>query len=110
MRLKMPFGNVKLELQEEMGLPDVVRRLAGAYGDHPWDINNGNCDLFAEDLVLAAEQLGKQGQVFVTPEDEDLPGHCWVLVGGKHFDAETPEGVVDWRELPIFKRCSWGGG
>jgi len=106
MRLKMPFGNVNLELQEEMGLPEILRRLVGAYGSHPRAINNGNCDLFAEDLVLAAELFGEQGQVFVTPEDDELPGHCWVFMRGKHFDAETPEGVVDWRELPIFKRCS----
>jgi hypothetical protein len=106
MRLKLPYKNVELELNTEMPLPEVVRRLVAAYGVHPYSINSGNCDYFAEDLLFAAKQLGNTGKLVTTPDDEGLPGHCWALVSGRHFDAEAPEGVGNWRELPIFKKCS----
>lgn len=38
------------------------------------------------------------------------PGtHQWVHVGGQHFDAECPEGVDNFFDLPFFKRvlASW---
>lgn len=106
MRLKLPFEKVGLDLKNEMSLPELVRCLVTAYGLRPYDINNGICDYFAEDFLFAAKQLGNTGEFFVTPDDEDLPGHCWAFVNGKHFDAEAPEGVGDWRELPIFKKHS----
>ncbi|MBI3416717.1 MAG: hypothetical protein HY043_15605 [Verrucomicrobia bacterium] len=89
-----------------MRLPDLIRRLVAAYGLQPCDINNGNCDYFAEDFLFASKTLGNLGEFFVTPDDEDLPRHCWACVSGKHFDAEAPEGVEDWRDLPIFKKHS----
>jgi hypothetical protein len=104
MRLRLPFKKAEVELERGMPLSDLVRRLVAVYSHHPQDINNGNCDYFAEDLLFAAQQLGNIGRFFVTPDDENLPGHCWAFVSGKHFDAEAPEGVADWRELPIFKR------
>lgn len=87
-----------------MKLPDLINRLVAAYGLRARDINNGNCDYFAEDFLFAAKKLGNLGEFLATPDDEDLPGHCWAFLSGKHFDAEAPEGVGDWRELPIFKR------
>jgi hypothetical protein len=106
MRIKLPYKKVELVLKTEVPLPEVVRCLVSAYGLQPYDINNGNCDYFAEDFLFAAKKLGIFGKFFVTPDDENLPGHCWAFVSGRHFDAEAPEGVGDWRELPIFKKCS----
>lgn len=31
--------------------------------------------------------------------------HVWITDGKKHYDAECPEGVANFFELPIFKRC-----
>jgi hypothetical protein len=28
----------------------------------------------------------------------------WVCYNGRHYDAESPGGVDNWTELPIFKR------
>ena len=30
--------------------------------------------------------------------------HIWVYYNGKHYDAEAPEGVNNWTDLPIFKK------
>ncbi len=32
------------------------------------------------------------------------PSHMWITTDGKHFDAETPEGVEKFVELPFFQR------
>ena len=89
-----------------MPLPEVARRIVTVYGLYPYDINCGNCDYFASDFLFVAGRLGKSGEPLVTPDEEDLPGHCWAFIDGRHFDAEAPDGVTDWRELPIFKKCS----
>ena len=93
-------------MEREIQLPELLRRLVAAYGLRACEINNGICDYFAEDFLFAAKWLGERGEFFVTPDTEDLPGHCWAFIDGRHFDAEAPDGVTDWRELPIFKKCS----
>lgn len=30
--------------------------------------------------------------------------HCWIQFNGKHYDAECPDGVVNFFELPFFRR------
>lgn len=45
----------------------------------------------------------------VTPEQIKLvaqhePTHIWLTVGTKHYDAEAPNGVNSFFELPFFKR------
>ena len=32
------------------------------------------------------------------------PSHCWFIHEGKHYDAECPQGVDCWHDLPIFKK------
>lgn len=87
---------------------DAVERLADGYvglydlnGD--WEINAGMCEDFASDVVG------------IFPEakaiwDDELPGgpcnggHCVVCYRGEYYDAECPEGVENWNELPIYRR------
>jgi len=85
-------------------MPEVITRavleLTAAFDERPYDINNGRCEEFAFEL---AEQLS--GCFVICPDWEaDAPGHFWVFVGGRHYDAEIPEGTDDWRDLPIMKR------
>lgn len=82
--------------------------------DEPWDdfpraINGGWCGGFAEELV---ERLTKakfhdahalDQADFITSRSDDH-SHCWVLCLGVHYDAEAPEGVEDWADLPFFRR------
>jgi hypothetical protein len=76
----------------------------------PWDINNGLCEDFAEEiskLVPTAEVVDIVR--FEGTEDEDSNNdllleyaHFWILWNGKHYDAEYIEGVVNHRDLPFF--------
>jgi hypothetical protein len=36
-------------------------------------------------------------------DQDELPRHAWVFFQGRHYDAETPDGVKDWRQLPAFR-------
>ena len=40
----------------------------------------------------------------------DLHGHVWVYSNGKHYDVETPNGVDNFWNLPIYKRQLKGLG
>ncbi len=70
----------------------------------PYDINDGLC----EDFALAVVEKCKGAIDVCTENYVDfgmLPGHVWIIYRMKHYDAECPEGVNNWRELPIFKRA-----
>lgn len=59
----------------------------------PEIINEVACDMFAEELAEAwPGAVVRWGS-----------GQAWVEFNGRHYDAETPDGVEDWRDLPHFK-------
>lgn len=95
------------EPKENPGEPDlseVVKALLRKWKMTPQEINNGNCDQFADAL---AKELGQEANVVYTEDvdpDDELPGHCWVEYKGRVYDAETPSGVSSWEELPIFRQ------
>ena len=37
-------------------------------------------------------------------DDVGFGGHVWLTSGSRHFDAECPDGVDSFFELPLFKR------
>lgn len=100
-----PCQRVSVTLSADMKVGDVVKRLVNAYGATPFQINNGNCDYFANDLAEALKAIGLT-KVFhdETPNLAEFPGHCWIVCNGKCYDAESPTGVSRWRQLPIFAR------
>jgi len=63
--------------------------------------NDGFCDIFAEKFkeeYPGAELWGTDygvGYVF---------GHVWVKYNNKFYDAETPNGVEDWKNLPYIQK------
>tara|TARA_R110002050_G_scaffold37148_4_gene92366 strand:- start:6159 stop:10673 length:4515 start_codon:yes stop_codon:yes gene_type:complete len=71
--------------------------------DKNWDkfggkeCNKGFCDIFAKNL---SKHL--PGSKIMSTEDSrnETLGHVWVEYKGKYFDAETPNGVPSWEELP----------
>ena len=71
--------------------------------DKNWDkfggeeCNNGFCDIFAQKLSKYLP-----GSKIMSTEDNrsDTFGHVWIEYKGKYFDAETPNGVSSWKELP----------
>lgn len=63
--------------------------------------NNGFCDVFAE--KFREEYPGAE----LWSTDWGLGytfGHVWVRYKGKFYDAETPNGVDDWRDIPFIQR------
>lgn len=79
------------------------------------DLNSGSCVWFANELHEALVYAGEDRALIVsddwfcdgpdgfTPDGVPI-GHTWVWVDGRHYDAETPEGVEDWEQLPFFRR------
>ena len=98
------------------------------------DINKGDCYIFAENLeslidgceILTTDLFynlanrdeyteGEDDEIWSKEEDYnsfkpdklEWPKngyHGWIYVNGKHYDAEMVEGVVNFYDLPIFKR------
>lgn len=63
------------------------------YQDNPELINQGQCFQWA---YLAH-------QTFAGTELWDLHYHAFIKYKGRFYDSETPNGVKDWRELPIVR-------
>ena len=61
------------------------------------ECNNGFCDIFAKNLSKYLP-----GSKIMSTEDprNNTLGHVWVEYEGKYFDAETPNGVDSWKQLP----------
>jgi hypothetical protein len=64
------------------------------------DINSGNCHKLAQ--VLVNTEVGDGVDVLKA----GYGYHVWVEYKGTHFDAETPSGVDDYKQLPFFDRVS----
>jgi hypothetical protein len=93
-------------------------------------INSGLCENFSEELAKAFPGSYTIGvEEFQTPDckfdwpllakwgislptgmtEEDLDaldigGHLWLTFEGRHYDAECPEGVNSFFDLPYFQR------
>ena len=94
-----------------MGISDAIRAEVAEMGMHPYDINDGYCEDFAMNVIA---RLGgyRDGLTETTTEVQTdgavdfvmLPGHVWIECDGLHYDAEEPEGVAHWWDLPFFGR------
>jgi hypothetical protein len=89
-------------LFENDGTGDIVRRVMDEYGFSPKYINNGWCWGFA---VQLAKALGPEAKVIDTTSLAGVfPGHSVVEFRGRYYDAESPDGVVDPKDLAYSKR------
>jgi hypothetical protein len=93
----------------------VISTLIDEWGvDTPRKINRGNCALFAVEVAerCPSLMLVKTGNEPVSGrislDDVSEPAHIWVTDGKKHYDVEVPEGVNDWKNLPVFERTLSG--
>lgn len=83
---------------------DMIRAEIDVFGEDAWFINNGWCWVFA---IKLAEKLGADAKVVnssVHYRDGTFPGHSWVEYQGLHFDAETPDGATDPRQMQYHRR------
>ncbi|MBY3157333.1 hypothetical protein HFO56_33960 [Rhizobium laguerreae] len=91
-----------MHTQKEIG--DIIRHEIERFGEDAWFINNGWCHGFA---VSLARRLGPDAHIvdsLTRYRNGTFPGHWWVEYCGLHFDAETPEGVSDPRQMQYHRR------
>jgi len=70
------------------------------------NINEGLCDEFAACVCTFLPGCTMYWNDDFT--DEFDCSHCFIEYEDRYYDAECPEGVDDWRDLPFFQRCAEG--
>lgn len=96
-------------------IASTIKAIVKEFGQDPQSINSGDCDRFAEELVsrlsygAAMETVSADEEDYDDPEDFDedmaeVPNHAFVQIGNRYYDAETPQGVTNWWDLPVYKR------
>jgi hypothetical protein len=73
-------------------------------GRNPQEINKIGCSWFA---MTITSEIGDEATLQESSDvdvDAILTPHMWVVYKNKCYDAETPDGVDDFLDLPIFKR------
>lgn len=85
----------------------VIKKLANDYVQYhkflsPGCINEGHCNIFAGYVkeIFPKVKLVFDGKI---DEEPDWFDHCCVYYNGKYYDAECPQGVQDWRDLPFYE-------
>lgn len=89
--------------KQRTDITNVIHELVNEFGYTPYEINNGQCQEFAE--ALQQRVRGATLMEVGTDENGDFnedPIHFFVKFKGRYYDAEAPLGVRDWRNLPIF--------
>ena len=108
--------------EKNVNIHEEIKKLVAYYKkEHKcslFDINNGYCGDFADELVektgglvigVGHSSLLKRTTVkteygpSTMYSEPDMPGHVWIFWKGKHYDAENPQGVKNWKDLKIFK-------
>ena len=94
--------------------PEIVNQIVQQVGleqdivDPSWDTftpqicNTGFCDIFAERLKRAFPGSTAWATDY---NGLDTFGHVWIEYKGKYYDAETPNGVSDWKELSWIQKA-----
>lgn len=94
-----------------MNISTAIRNLVKKFNQHPYDINDGNCELFAMEIIKMfpkAEMFwGDELPDFFPPNHIDPSIHCFIKFQDRFYDAEEPDGTL----LPIFlplyiRQCS----
>lgn len=79
----------------------IILELKRQYKAPGYIINSGLCEDFAIEVTKLLELSTNSIE---TTEDDNLHGHYWIIFKGKYYDAECSKGVINWGQLPIFKR------
>ena len=134
-----------MNLQENIS--KIIKQTAKEYNCSSWDINNGYCEDFAQNLIdklggyndnlfeLSGDMFFNQRDVEFAKENwgdiietkygvwskkmldywgyppnfdldlaDDEINHTWIYYNGKHYDAEVPNGVKNWYDIPLIER------
>lgn len=91
----------------------AIQYFLKAYDESPYQINCGLCEEFATDVLKRLGHpykdetdercmLWHDNMPDCTEEEAAHWSHCFIKWDGKFYDSECPEGVTEWRKLPIF--------
>lgn len=85
---------------------ELVAEWCGEDGNTPEDINNGSCDAFARTVErdFPGARAAWDYQLDRTKDSGFYCCHMLVEYEGRYYDAERPDGVEDWKDLPYFVR------
>ena len=84
-------------------ISDAIRSVAGGWGRCALDINEGECDQFAEAII---ERLGGEREGLRVAQLRAPRGgwHAYIRYQGRAYDAEVPDGVASELQLPFLQR------
>jgi hypothetical protein len=85
----------------EKTITKLVKEWEKKYNISPYEINNGNCEEFAYQIV---EKIPEACLNYGDDTDDLFFGHVWIEYQEKYYDAECPKGVNKLEDLPIFKK------
>lgn len=90
----------------ETDITSVIHCVVADMGDDPYEINSGRCEELMQRVLKAVPEAEERCSAMVLddPMHPVYGGHVWVYHNGKHYDAEAPDGVTDWKDLPFMQR------
>lgn len=86
----------------ELGTDMFWDEFKDKYNVESWGKNGGIIE--TEYGIWSKKMLDTYGHPKKDLQKINLLNHSWIYYNKKHYDAEAPNGVDFWYELPIFKR------
>jgi hypothetical protein len=86
-----------------MTIQDAIREVTNALGLSPYDINNGYCYEWAEQVYERLASTHKV-ELWEVPFGMGDTSHAFLRIDGRFYDAELPAGVEDHAGLPLFTK------
>jgi hypothetical protein len=99
------------QIPSRLQVGQLVFKLVEKYNKHPFNINCGDCESFAEDLVelIEKENLGKAEAIgaeeVCTVALDEFYSHFVVKFEDRFYDAEEPFGVKKVEYIPSVARA-----
>lgn len=80
-------------------MPKLIRQQLEEWNMTPKQVHQNDCDTFARRILDKARKQGLK----VRPKVCDDTIHVFLVYDGRSYDAQAPQGVKDWRDLPDTK-------
>jgi len=80
-------------------MPKLIKGQLNKWKMTPKQVHINDCDTFAKRVLDKARKAGLK----VQPKVCDDTIHVFLVHKGKSYDAQSPHGVKDWRDLPDTK-------
>ena len=85
--------------KETKDITKVIQDLIVKYNKTPVEINAGECEDFAMDVIKQMGGYSEDITDMAMPIESEYFGHVWIKYKGKHYDALHPGGVKNWKDL-----------